>query len=87
MTWNHLCNHKLTIQNHNHRFSIPLKLFNNCYGCCWTEGLGRKRGAAVLQYPRVLFIQMRMAAARVGGAGNACRGALPTAGKREGSSF
>jgi len=27
------------------------------------------------------------AAARVGGAGNASRGALPTAGKREGSSF
>ena len=30
-------------------FSPPVV---RCYGCCWIEGLGRKRGADVLQYPR-----------------------------------
>jgi hypothetical protein len=45
------------------------------------------RGATV---PRVLFTggcEGERAAARVGGAGNAGRGASPTAGKREGISF
>jgi hypothetical protein len=56
------------------------------------EELRRKGGVAVLHYPRatvprVLFIQMRTAAARVLGARNAGRGASPTAGKREGISF
>ena len=49
---------------------------------------GRATVPAVLQYPRVLFTRWR----RLGfwgrrGARNAGRGALPTAGKREGISF
>ena len=54
-------------------------------GCC------RTTVPAVLQYPRVLFTRWRAvrvrAAARVGGAGNAGRGASSTAGKREVISF
>ena len=42
------------------------------------------RGATV---PRVLFTGWIAAAARVGGTGNAARGASPTADKREGISF
>jgi len=52
-----------------------------------------REAAAALQYPRatVLFTRWRLrgkrAAARVGGVGNAGRGASPTADKREGISF
>ena len=48
--------------------------------------------AAALQYPRGTVHEMKgyegeRAAARVGGTGNAGRGASPTAGKRKGISF
>ena len=49
-----------------------------------------REAAAALQYPRCYSTAgtvHRAAAARVGGAGNAGRGASPTAGKREGISF
>ena len=49
-------------------------------GCCATV-------PAELQYPVGTVHISAMATARVGGAGNAGRGALPTAGKREGISF
>jgi len=56
-----------------------------------------REAAAALQYPRcystagtvheMAGCEGERAAARVGGAGNAGRGASPTAGKREGISF
>ena len=63
------------------------------------RGLWRKKGRLLPRYStrgatvpcgygsRSGGCEGERAAARVGGAGNAGRGALPTAGKREGSSF
>ena len=71
-----------------------------CYGrCCWAADRERGRGRwllratvpAVLQYRGYCSqeegCEGKRAAARVGGAGDAGRGASPTAGKREGISF
>ena len=49
------------------------------------EGERAEGEASAIQYPRVLFTAAAARAARV--LGEAGRGALPTAGKREGISF
>ena len=72
---------------------------SGCYERGGIERIVEEEGAAAdaLQYPRCYSTsgycsrgggcEGERAAARVGGAGNAGRGASPTAGKREGISF
>ena len=69
-------------------FSPPVV---RCYGCCWIEGLGRKRGADVLQYPRsysvhgYCFTNSATAAARVVGAlGTPAAGLCPRPAREKG---
>jgi len=78
---------------------LRTELISRCYERGGIERIVEEEGAAAAaqQYPRCYSTngycsrgggcEGERAAARVGGAGNAGRGASPTAGKREGISF